>query len=140
MDKVERRDPLQPHVHVDARHLSAPLLQLDLAEELRQVRHELRAGTAGHVAKTLSKYDDLRTVLIAFEPGGCLDRHQTQGRVCIHVLEGSVAVRIGEQAFVLGRGGLLHVGPHVAHEVEAMEPSALLVTIAWPGASAVHAG
>lgn len=140
MDKIEQGYSVEPHVHTDleARHLDAPMLQLDLAGEVASMRGALQAGSGGHVAKTLAKYDDLRILLVAFEPGGRLARHQAQGRVSIQVLEGQVTTHLGERTVELRTGGILVLEPNVAHEVEAYERSALLVSISWPGAAAVH--
>jgi quercetin dioxygenase-like cupin family protein len=133
-NKVEHGYTAGAHQHLDAaaRHLDAPLLQLDLPVEVAALRRDRASGGAGHVAKTLAKYPDLRIVLMAFEQGGHLARHEAPGRVCIHVLEGHLVLRLGGQTVDLRAGGLLEMAPHVAHEVEAVEESAMLLTIAWP--------
>lgn len=133
MTKVEKGYQSEPHQHLDeaARHIDAPLLQLDLVEEIAALRRTT-PGAGGHVAKTLAKHADLRLVLIAFDRGGRLDRHQAAGRVCIQVLDGHIAVRLGDQTVELSAGGLLQVGPAIAHEVEALSQSAILLTVAWP--------
>ncbi len=135
MTKIEQGHQAAPHQHVDpeARHLDAPLLQLNLRDELAALRSADRAGK-GHVAKTLAKHPDLRVVLIAFEPGARLERHSAPGRVWIQVLDGELAIRIGAQTAELAQGGLLEIAPTLEHEVEARTQSALLLTIAWPKA------
>lgn len=132
--KDERGTESVPHQHVegDMRRLDAPLLQRNLPEEVAALRRAGVSGSAGHVAKTLAKHADLRIVLIAFEEGGRLDRHQAPGRVCVHLLEGHVAVRLGDQSVELRAGGLLEIAPRVPHEVESLAESAMLLTIAWP--------
>lgn len=144
----EKTDPLHsdavqlgyravPHTHEteEERHLGAPALQLDLLEELRALRASEPFQARGHGAKTLAKNPDLRVVLMAFERGRRLEQHHAPGRVTIHVLEGHMVLKVGEQSIELRSGGLLVLAPHVSHDVEAVQPSAILLSIAWPGAS-----
>jgi quercetin dioxygenase-like cupin family protein len=137
MTKVEQGRSNQSHTHVEAnaRTLDAPLLRLDLAQELADVRRDDAYETGGHNAKTLARYPDLRLVLIALDRGKRLEQHQTKGRVSIHVIEGKVTIGLDTEKVELGVGCLLEVAPGAAHDVEATEPSALLLTIAWPGAA-----
>lgn len=125
----------EPHAHMTAeeRHLGAPVLLLDLMEELRALRANPAFQTRGHTAKTLAKNPDFRVVLMAFDRGARLEQHHAPGRVSIHVMEGLVALKVGEQSVELRAGGLLALDPHVSHDVEAIEPSAILLTIAWSG-------
>ena len=135
MVKVEQGYELESHVHMeaDARHLDAPLLQLNLARELEGLRKLDAGGAGGHRAKTLAKYPDMRLVLIALEAGGRVDTHKAPGRVSIHALEGLLSIRLSDgQKVELRAGGILQIAPNVAHDVQAPERSAMLVTIAWP--------
>jgi quercetin dioxygenase-like cupin family protein len=124
----------EPHAHKTAeqRHLDAPVLQLDLVEELRALRASAAFETRGHAAKTLAKSADLRVVLMAFDRGRRLEQHHAPGRVSIQTVEGHVALKLGEQSLELRTGGLLQLAPQVSHDIEAIEPSAILLTIAWP--------
>ncbi|MBN1209367.1 MAG: hypothetical protein JXB05_31235 [Myxococcaceae bacterium] len=97
----------------------------------------LRAG--GHNAKTLVKYPDLRVVLIVMKQGASLGEHTTRGRLSIQTLEGHVLLKLGERGVDLPTGCLMGLGPGVPHDVEAVEQSAILLTIAWPAAREEHA-
>jgi quercetin dioxygenase-like cupin family protein len=48
------------------------------------------------------------------------------------VLEGHVQLKAAGRTFSLRSGGLLALDRDIAHDVEALEESALLLTIAWP--------
>ncbi|NOK10376.1 cupin domain-containing protein [Corallococcus exercitus] len=98
-------------------------------EELRQ---GAPFGTNGHSAKTLVKYTDLRVVLMAFKSGARLGQHRTVGQLSIQVLEGRVRLVLEREQFELSKGGLFALGSSVPHDVEAIEESAVLLTIAWP--------
>lgn len=134
MDKVEFGRPGGANVHLEPeqRNLDAPLLQLDLMRELADVRQGEPFRARGHNAKTLARYPDLRIVLIALARGARLEKHQTIGRLSVQLLEGKVAMQIGEQRVEIAAHGLLELAPNRAHDVEALEESALLLTVAWP--------
>jgi len=134
MERIEEGYSLEHHVEGEPRHLGAPLLRADLSKEIEELRQGAAWRVGGHNAKTLVKYPDLRVVLIAFKQGTTLGEHKTKGRISIHTLEGHVLLKLGSQVVDLPKGCLLGLGPSVPHDVEAVEQSAILLTIAWPAA------
>ena len=120
----ERRRPHpQPMAH--------PYLEVDIARELQQLQSE--AGwQSGHGAKTLVKYDDLRVVLIALKARSTIPEHHAEGQISIQSVVGHIRVRAQGRSFELRQGGLLALDHGVPHDVEAMEESAFLLTIARP--------
>ncbi|WP_253895164.1 cupin domain-containing protein [Corallococcus exercitus] len=132
MGKIEEGYSLEQHVEGQSRHLDAPELGLDLAREMEELRQGAPFGTNGHSAKTLVKYTDLRVVLMAFKSGARLGQHRTVGQLSIQVLEGRVRLVLEREQFELSKGGLFALGSSVPHDVEAIEESAVLLTIAWP--------
>jgi len=110
--------------------MAAPYLEFDIAGELEQLHRE--AGwQSGQNAKTLVKHDGLRIVLIALKAGSRIPEHQTEGYVSIQTVVGHIQVRAQGRTFELRSGGLLALDHGVPHDVEALEESALLLTIAW---------
>jgi quercetin dioxygenase-like cupin family protein len=71
-------------------------------------------------------------VLMLLGKGIKISEHQAAGPVTFHVLSGSVTFRAGDRAERLGSGGLIVLESAVAHEVEALEESACLLTLAGP--------
>lgn len=107
-------------------------LEFDLPRELEGLHRE--AGwQSGQNAKTLVKYPDLRVVLTALKAGERLPGHQTDGRISIQAIAGHIQVRALGRTFDLRVGGLLALDQALPHDVEAIEESAFLLTIAWPG-------
>ena len=53
-------------------------------------------------------------------------------RISIHVVAGHLKVRAQERTFDLPAGRLLALDQRLAHDAEALEESAFLLTIAWP--------
>jgi quercetin dioxygenase-like cupin family protein len=115
--------------------MAAEYLEFDLARELEQLHRE-PGWSSGQNAKTLVKYDDFRVVLTALKSHAYLPRHQTEGRISIHVVAGHIQVRAQGRTFDLSSGSLLALDQGLPHDVEALEESAVLLTIAWPGGGA----
>ena len=111
--------------------MAAPYLEFDIARELEQLHRE--AGwRSGQNARTLVKYDGLRVVLIALQARSRIPEHQTDGQISIQTVVGHIRVRAQGRSFELRPGGLLALDQGQPHDVEALEASALLLTIAWP--------
>lgn len=115
-----------------ARHLADPVSTIDLTAELAHVRGEETSRQSGRHAKTLVKDSDLRVVLIALRPGARLEEHHAPGRITIQTLTGRLQLHVAGQIVDLPAGRLLTLGRAVSHDVEALEESAFLLTIAWP--------
>jgi quercetin dioxygenase-like cupin family protein len=112
----------------DPQPIAASYLEFDVARELEQLHRE--AGwQSGRNARTLVKYDGLRIVLIALQKGSRIPEHHANGHVSIHAVVGHIEVRAQERRFELRGGALLVLGEGVSHDVEALEESALLLTI-----------
>ena len=118
-----RRPPAQP--------IAAPYLEVDIARELQQLQSEPR-WQSGHSAKTLVKYDGLRVVLIALKARSTIPEHHAEGQISIQSVVGHIRVRAHGRSFELRPGGLLALDRGVPHDVDAMEESAFLLTIARP--------
>ena len=131
----EDRQHRRPH----PRAMAAPFLEFDLARELDQLQREPQPPN-GQNAKTLAKYDDLRIVLIALRASARIPGHRAEGRVVVHTLRGHRRMRALERTFDLRAGSLLTLDRGVPHDVEALEDSAVLLTIAWPGREGDSAG
>jgi quercetin dioxygenase-like cupin family protein len=123
-DELHRR----PH----AAPMAAPFLEFDLPAELHRLRAETTWNT-GQNAKTLIKYGDFRVVLTALQANARMPEHKTDGRISVQVLSGHIQLKASGRTFSLRPGGLLALDRGVPHDVEALEESAFLLTIAWPG-------
>lgn len=127
-DTPEHESHRRPHTPP----MADPFMEFDLPTEIHRL-HAETAWSTGHNAKTLIKYDDLRVVVIALRAGTRVPEHKTEGRVSVHVLSGHVQVKASGRTFSLRSGGLLALDQGVPHDIEALEESALLLTLAWPG-------
>jgi quercetin dioxygenase-like cupin family protein len=112
--------------------LAEPLLQIDFERELQQLRREESwQRETGRSSKTLAKYPDFRIVLILMKSGTRMRQHRAEGRISIQQLKGQVRIHLADRKVTLTTGQLLVLDCGVLHDVEALEESALLLTISW---------
>ena len=122
----------ESHRRTHAPPMAASYMEFDVLAEFHRLKSE-SAWSTGQNARTLIKYDDLRVVLLALQARAQLPEHQTDGRLTMQVLSGHIQVRAAGRTFNLYSGGLLAFDHGIRHDVMALEESALLLTIAWPG-------
>jgi quercetin dioxygenase-like cupin family protein len=112
--------------------LAEPLLQIDFERELQQLRREDSwQRETGRSSKTLAKYPDFRIVLILMKSGTRMRQHKAEGRISIQQLKGRVCIHLANRKVTVSAGHLLVLDCGVLHDVEALEESALLLTISW---------
>ncbi len=113
-----------------SRHLGDAVRQIDLASVARELREDETWEREGHNAKTLVKHESLRIVLIDMHEGARLGEHRTDSRISIQVLTGKVSVTLPTGSYSVGAGQLLAVDECIPHDVVALEPSTVLLTLA----------
>jgi quercetin dioxygenase-like cupin family protein len=111
--------------------MAAPFLEFDLDREIDQLHREPE-WQSGQNARTLVKYDDFRIVLTALRARVRISEHRTDGRLSIHTLRGHIQMRASGRTFDLAAGSLVALDRDVSHDLEALEDSAFLLTIAKP--------
>jgi quercetin dioxygenase-like cupin family protein len=114
------------------------LAQFDLAEEMKN-SDQKRPWTMGHFARTLFKKLDFRMVLISMDKGSILKEHHADGTISVQVLKGSIRFTAHGEAHSLQLNAILMLGASIKHEVEALEDSAFLLTVAWPSGEKLQA-
>src|SRR5579884_3250798 len=118
-------------------HLADKLLHFNFSDELRQLRNEDSwARGSGRSSRTLAKYPDFRIVLVLMRPGSEMKEHHADARISIQTLQGRVRLQLPDQAVELGSGELMCLESGIRHDVKALEESAFLITVSWPGGSA----
>jgi quercetin dioxygenase-like cupin family protein len=115
--------------------LKGPSLRFDLNGEVRRLWEE-KASRGGRNAKTLVKHQDLRLVLTVLRAGGRIQEHKASGRISIQTLQGHLSLHILQalpgDMIDLPAGHLLVLDQAAPHDVEAVDDSAFLLTVAWP--------
>lgn len=121
-----------------AGHLTAPLMDFNLGREIAQLHDEEAWQRTGRNSKTLVKQPDFRIVLIALQKDGHLEEHSADARISIYTLAGHVKIQLPEQTVDLPGGHLLVIDRALEHDLQALEESAILLTISWPHASEIE--
>jgi quercetin dioxygenase-like cupin family protein len=110
---------------------AGPSLEFELAEEIEKLRCE-PAYETGRNAKTMVKYEDFRIVLTAIKGGTRIHEHHSAGRISVQTMAGHIRMHALDRDFDLPEGRLLVLDRGVQHDVEALQDSAFLLTVAWP--------
>ncbi len=110
---------------------SAPVLAFDVNECIERLTRE-RNWQAGRDSQTIVKYADFRIVLTVLRAGSHLHEHQAAGPISVQTVRGHIRMHADGQVVDLPAGHVLALDRALPHDVEALEDSAFLLTIAWP--------
>ena len=111
--------------------LASPAGSFALARELESLRDEPVWQDSDRNSKTLVKHPDLRVVLLTMKVGARLEEHHAPGAITIQALAGRLRVHLEQEVVDLEAGDLFALDQAIVHDLEAIEPSAVLLTIAW---------
>jgi quercetin dioxygenase-like cupin family protein len=121
------------------RSLTEPMMMFDLEPQLRELRSDDSYGRSGRLARTLARSGRLRLVLVALNEGVEVGTHRAESPMTIQLLEGRIGFRIAGADHELRAGQLLFFEPGEAHDIRALEESALLLTLSAIGDDARNA-
>jgi quercetin dioxygenase-like cupin family protein len=93
-----------------------------------------RRASAGRASETVVGGHErvMRQTVIALLAGTRLDEHENPGEASVYVLTGRVILSAGSDSWEARTGDLIEVPP-ARHSLEALEDSAILLTVALLG-------
>jgi quercetin dioxygenase-like cupin family protein len=103
-----------------------PMTVVDDLADLIQVQPDAT------VSRTVLRADGARVVLFAFDAGQSLTEHTAAMPVLLQVLDGHLRITADGRTVDLRPGGMIHLGARVPHEVDAIVPARLQLTMLDP--------
>lgn len=128
---------MQPErVHTHAQQQSPIVLpglstELNLDKELEELSRspEWESGIA---RKVLIRYPDFQITLRRMKANTRIPEHHNPGRISVQTVFGHIRMHADNKLFDLPQGAILVLDRAVTHDVEALEESAFLLTVAYP--------
>ena len=110
---------------------AGPFLEFDLLARVEQLRRE-QLGEKKIASKTLVKHPDFRIALTVMKAGARIEEHKAVGRISVQTVTGHIRMQVPGKLVDLPAGSMLALDRAVPHDVEAIEDSAYLLTMAMP--------
>ena len=105
--------------------------ELDLESEIAQL-HRSPEWSTGIARKVLIQYPDLQITLRTMRAHTRIPEHHNPGRICVQTVQGHIRMHADGKVFDLPKGKMLVLNRAIVHDVEALEESAFLLTVAYP--------
>lgn len=120
--------------------LANEVIRRNIGSELQKLKKaESWQRESGRSSETLVKYEEFRIVLVRMKRGSYMSHHRAEGPISIQEIQGKIRVHLPEDRIEeLEPGDLLTLDRCLEHDVEAVEESAFLLTIAWPEATTTN--
>ena len=103
--------------------------EISLEDETEALRNSPEWLT-GIARKRLIRHPDLQMTLRRMKPNTRIPEHYNPGRICVQTLFGYIRMHADGRTFDLRGGQCLVLDRAVVHDVEAVEESAFLLTVA----------
>ena len=105
--------------------------ELDLESGIAQL-HRSPEWSTGIARKVLIQYPDLQITLRTMRAHTRIPEHRNPGRICVQTVQGRIRMHADGRVFDLPKGKVLVLDRAIIHDVEALEESAFLLTVAYP--------
>jgi quercetin dioxygenase-like cupin family protein len=121
------------------RSLTEPMMLFELEPQVRELRDDESYRRSGRLGRTLARSGRLRLVLVALGRDVLVGTHRADSPMTIQVLEGRIGFRTQGRDHELRAGQVLFFEPGEAHDIRALDDSALLLTLSAIGDDARNA-
>jgi quercetin dioxygenase-like cupin family protein len=117
--------------HADHENLLAQSKQVtvDIKAEITRLKREPAWAGGDRHGMSLVKGDGINVALMLLKKGAKLQEHHTKAPITVHLIEGRINFIAGGKPHLLTAGMMLALGRAIAHSVEALEESALVLTV-----------
>ncbi len=118
----------EPRICICMEVQESKTFRLSLEAEMKRAAETPLAG--GRATLPMVSYPNLKQMMIYMPPSSRWNEHSTTGRVSVLVLRGKIRVSALDRQYDLAPGELLAMDSNVKHDVEALEESWYLLTVA----------
>src|SRR5216683_3473549 len=117
--------------HADHENLLAQSKQVvvDIQSEITRLKSEPAWASGDRHGVSLVKGDGINVALMLLKKGAKLQEHHTKAPITVHLLEGRINFIAATKQHPLTAGMLLALDRAIAHSIEALEDSALILTV-----------
>ncbi len=112
----------------DTTHTAAQV-RFDLRPHVESILFEQREKR-DRITRPLAGFPNLKLVLIAMPAGTRWNEHSTPGRISVQCLHGVIRMHALGDSFDLAPGQVFALESNIKHDVEALEESVFLLTVA----------
>lgn len=123
--KINEATPQRTTDHL----LDAQLVPIDLPAFMEQLKQESTWKESDRNAITVFKTNGLRIVLIALHEGAEMAKHNANGHISVHVLQGKIKFTTDHKSIELNKGQLLALHERIHHSVLALKETIFLLTL-----------
>ena len=109
---------------------AVPTLSADAPTASFDVSSLVKAWSGKDHTVVLLKTDSLRVVFRSLSEGNQLATHKAAGDITVQVLEGQIEFTAAGQTVPLQKGQVFALRAAVPHSVRAVQPAAILITLA----------
>jgi quercetin dioxygenase-like cupin family protein len=104
-------------------------IALDIRAEITRLKSEPAWASGDRHGVSLVKGDGINVALMLLKKGAKLQEHHTKAPITVHLLEGRINFIAADKPHPLTAGMLLALDRAIAHSIEALEDSALILTV-----------
>ena len=117
--------------HKDHENLLAQSKQVavDIGAEITRLKSEPAWASGDRHGLSLVKGDGINVALMLLKKGAKLQEHHTKAPITVYLVEGRINFIAGDKPRPLTPGMLLALDRAIAHSIEALEDSALILTV-----------
>lgn len=105
------------------------LIAVDVRAEIARLKSEPAWASGDRHGVSLVKGDGINVALMLLKKGAKLQEHHTKAPITVHLVEGRINFIASDKPHLLTAGMLLALDRAIAHSIEALEDSALILTV-----------
>jgi quercetin dioxygenase-like cupin family protein len=105
------------------------LIAVDIRAEVARLKSEPAWANGDRHGLSMVKGDGINVALMLLKKGASLQEHHTKAPSTVHLLEGRITVTANSKPHPLTTGMLLALDRAIDHSIDALEDSALILTV-----------